>query len=448
MKKNMVIILLFSVAMMFMCGCSETAEDGGSETASEVIVQENSTEETESETVEESEPISEWVGTYAGVFGSVLSLSTDGSVSLFHNPHEEKNITDGSWEEDHGRNSVKVSINGDDFYLEKNPAVGKEYYVFRCEDESVLKEDLKIVDRYLMCNSEDDYFTAMGAAVFHLEDLPDKPKKNGYAHETNRSVVLGGIEFEIPEYFIDTGALNGLGFGCKDEGQSNMSYYMNLGSFDASAEDMSFSELKYTAPYLNLKDAPKGSNRICDAMDCTIAGNEGRIFTVYSKEMGHYVRYASMYYKERNQIFVMFLMEDENSTYDCFDDFDRMLQEAHPYGDSSSDTDKVIDESYEMIYEEYSALIRNSAPRIAASYAEEVQGKSYDIDTLARICNDKVSELAQITNEGTGKMASYMWQEGGDYQVYNEWANKLNSVYIEEARQISDVYMDAARQSR
>ena len=68
---------------------------------------------------------------------------------------------------------------------------------------------------------------------------------------------------------------------------------------------------------------------------------------------------------------------------------------------------------YETIYNEYAQKIRDAAP------------------------TSSISELAEIVNEGVGKMAEYMWTAkgtDGQYATYEEWSGKLMDVYLSEAR--------------
>ncbi len=68
---------------------------------------------------------------------------------------------------------------------------------------------------------------------------------------------------------------------------------------------------------------------------------------------------------------------------------------------------------YEQIYNEYSKKIKDAAPNVG------------------------ISELAEISNEGIGKMAKYMLKaqgKDGQYETYQEWAGKLMDVYLKEAR--------------
>ena len=68
---------------------------------------------------------------------------------------------------------------------------------------------------------------------------------------------------------------------------------------------------------------------------------------------------------------------------------------------------------YETIYNEYAQKIRDAAP------------------------TSSISELAEIVNEGVGKMAEYMWTAkgtDGQYATYEEWSGKLMDVYLSESR--------------
>ena len=90
--------------------------------------------------------------------------------------------------------------------------------------------------------------------------------------------------------------------------------------------------------------------------------------------------------------------------------------EAHTEVSSVRETTSVQPKggsNYETIYNEYAQKIRDAAP------------------------TSSVSELAEITNEGVGKMAEYMYSAkgtDGQYATYEEWAGKLMDVYLSEAR--------------
>ena len=51
--------------------------------------------------------------------------------------------------------------------------------------------------------------------------------------------------------------------------------------------------------------------------------------------------------------------------------------------------------------------------------------------------------LAEISNEGVGKMAEIMLKKGDPYDTYEEWSQKLMDVYMEESQKITDTYMNS-----
>lgn len=108
-------------------------------------------------------------------------------------------------------------------------------------------------------------------------------------------------------------------------------------------------------------------------------------------------------------------------------------------GESQSDTKKV---TYQTILDDYSAKIKSKTPELVKEYKKE--GKNKDISTQAEICSKKIQKLADITAEGTSKMADLMIKNGDDYDVYEKWAMKLSDKYMSYASKITDVYSNSA----
>ena len=101
--------------------------------------------------------------------------------------------------------------------------------------------------------------------------------------------------------------------------------------------------------------------------------------------------------------------------------------------------------SYEDILEEYSKKLREATPGLIEEYNEEAKSNQGGLQGLATLCNNKVSELAKISVEGTQEMAKLYYKQGsGKYEEYSEWAGKLQEVYMEEASKIQEAYMDSA----
>lgn len=100
--------------------------------------------------------------------------------------------------------------------------------------------------------------------------------------------------------------------------------------------------------------------------------------------------------------------------------------------------------TYQDIFDEYSEQIKTAAPKLVDEYNEEADSAKGDIEKLAEISNDKITELAEIETKGTEKMAELMYENGDDYDTYEKWVQKLYDVYEECAGEITDAYMDSA----
>lgn len=103
-----------------------------------------------------------------------------------------------------------------------------------------------------------------------------------------------------------------------------------------------------------------------------------------------------------------------------------------------------IQSKYQSILNEYSTKLKNKTPLLIAEYKNEASKNTNGLNGLATICNNKVSILARISNEGIGKMANIYYKYGsGKYSEYENWAGKLQDVYMKEAGKIQDVYINS-----
>ena len=102
-------------------------------------------------------------------------------------------------------------------------------------------------------------------------------------------------------------------------------------------------------------------------------------------------------------------------------------------------------EGYNEIYQEYAEKIRAATPGLIQEFSRESESNTGGVTGLVEINNAKVARLAAIYEEGTEKMADYMWIHGsGEYSEYSLWVDKLKAVYDEEAQKITDTYMAAS----
>ena len=103
-------------------------------------------------------------------------------------------------------------------------------------------------------------------------------------------------------------------------------------------------------------------------------------------------------------------------------------------------------DSYQTILDDYTVKLQDATPGLIEEYKLEAANNSDGLEGLAAICNAKVTELAEISNDGIPEMAKYYYKHGsGSYDEYSEWAGKILDVYMEEAGKIQDAYMDSAK---
>ena len=103
----------------------------------------------------------------------------------------------------------------------------------------------------------------------------------------------------------------------------------------------------------------------------------------------------------------------------------------------SSSTEKA---TYDSIYEEYSAKIEDAGAKALDEFKDEASSKS-DVNSLAELANDKVSDIATVQVEGGSKMAELMNKNGDEYSKYEKAYKKLYSVYNDEAMKVYKEYI-------
>lgn len=117
--------------------------------------------------------------------------------------------------------------------------------------------------------------------------------------------------------------------------------------------------------------------------------------------------------------------------------------EVSPLPDPSTSTSQV-GATYQSILDEYSQKLKAATPDLVAKYNREAASHTGDITALAELSTKIIGDLANISAEGTTKMAEIMLYTGDSYETYEEWVAKLNAVYMEEASKITAAYMKSA----
>lgn len=102
---------------------------------------------------------------------------------------------------------------------------------------------------------------------------------------------------------------------------------------------------------------------------------------------------------------------------------------------TTAKTSQTEEEQDQAILDEYTKKISDTTP-----------GLINDYNTKAANNQNGVSGLAELSNEGIGKMATVMYESGsGKQDTYNAYAGKLQDVYMKYGQQITDAYMQSAQ---
>lgn len=113
-------------------------------------------------------------------------------------------------------------------------------------------------------------------------------------------------------------------------------------------------------------------------------------------------------------------------------------------GASEKKAEEPKEVTYESIFEDYTAQLKEQAPVLVDEYKAEAKEKAGDIAALAELSNAKIAKLAETCDAGIGKMAELMQKNGDEYSTYEEWSLKLMDVYTDQAQLITDAYMASA----
>lgn len=108
----------------------------------------------------------------------------------------------------------------------------------------------------------------------------------------------------------------------------------------------------------------------------------------------------------------------------------------------ANDSNGDYDQAYQRILDEFSERLRNETPRLISEFEIEIQ--KYD-DTPAEICDDLISDLAEINEDGAEQMRSILYSTGlENYDQYIKYVLELNNLFIEQSKIIIDTYQNFA----
>lgn len=103
-----------------------------------------------------------------------------------------------------------------------------------------------------------------------------------------------------------------------------------------------------------------------------------------------------------------------------------------------------VNSRYQSIFDEYSAKLRNTTPRVVAEFNAEYPALNGDINAISNLLIQKIDIMATIVNEGVGEMAKvHIYYDPDNYSTYESWAFRLMDVYIDECDALWEAFYNA-----
>lgn len=259
-----------------------------------------------------------------------------------------------------------------------------------------------------------DYIEACKAKGFTVDSESDSMSYGAYNAEGYKlSLSHYGSEAEMKIELEKPLELSSITWPTSKAGKQLPVPKSTSGKFTHENDDSFFVYIGNTS-----KDDYNNYVKACSDKGFTVNYNKGDSFYNADNSAGWHV---SIKYEGNNIMSIDIDAASENSTApsaskDTTKQAESKPTESKPERNSAAKTNSPSAQGvskYETIYNEYAQKIRDAAP------------------------TSSISELAEIANEGVGKMAEYMWTAkgtDGQYATYEEWSGKLMDVYMSEAR--------------
>lgn len=442
MKYAKSLIILLALLVLTSCGSSSSASQASGP----------SSQSTESES---SYPV-EWVGTYGGAQGTVLTLVGDGTARIGFLPSDKTIDMDSSWE--FSDDSVIVHCKAYEYDISANTKERDDgILLFESEEPRWNPEPFIKISSAATVFSKDDYLAMMEDIDFHIESLPSHDSTGWDSSSSYTEVTSGGLLFKVPGYFTMTDSEDtDLSYVVKDH--DDVGILLRIQDLGDALTDDKYKTEKYGWPDTFMEGTGVKGHHIMDVKNCRIAGQPARLFTFYANtdNLGEYhVRVACINNTDSGRFISVSILQNLDTLHDFISDYDRMIEQVSLAPDSGKQEEtKAAEETtsvssgsasgYEDIYNEYAKKIRDRAPELVEEYKREAKANTQGLEGLATLCNEKIEVLAGISTEGTEKMAEYMLKHGnGSSSDYYDWAGKLNKVYMDEAEKITKAYMNS-----
>ena len=320
-RKLIIFMLLFTLVTA--CGNSSAPSPGAS--------LESSIPETPPASVHPEE----WAGTYAGARGTVMTLVSDGTARIGHVASDNSIDMDSSWDLSDDMLNVHCKAYGYD--ISANARLQSDgILLFKSAGPAWEPEPFLKISSASTAFSKDDYLAMIEDIDFNIEGLPSH-ESTGWDASSYITAVVGGIEFHIPEYYqLQRSTDSSMSYAYKDK--DNVVVLFNISTTGTALSDDDFRKEKYRLANDFMKELGVNGHRIMDVRNCRIAGFQSRLFTFYAdtaQNGENHVRAACINNTESGKCVSVCLLQNLDSLYDYFDDFNTTIETAVPASDQS-----------------------------------------------------------------------------------------------------------------
>ena len=270
----------------------------------------------------------EWVGTYAGAHGTVMTLLSDGTARIGHVASDNDIDKHPSW--DYSDDTITVHCKAYGYDISASTSLQSDgILLFKSEEPAWDPEPFLRISSESAVYSKDDYLAMMDDLEFNIEGVPSH-ESTGWDASSYTAAVVGGIEFHVPDYFqLQKSSDSSMSYSFKDK--DGVVVLFNISITGDALSDDDFRKEKYRFQNDLMKESGVNGHRIMDAGNCSIAGFQSRLFTFYADtaENGeNHVRLAVINNTESGKCVSVCLLQNLDALYDYIEDFNTVIETA------------------------------------------------------------------------------------------------------------------------
>lgn len=249
---------------------------------------------------------------------------------------------------------------------------------------------------------------------------PAKEVMDGFDKETNQTVTVGNVKFSVPEYYEEDEdkADDGKHFYYAETGKSSVMLYLNGSELDGKSG--SFGKEAQETLMNSFLNGVDGSTLKSQELELEIASLPAGMFTFTGEvsDIPYSAKTYMFYNEEMNSVCLVTLMQTDNSEYDYFPDFDKIVRsaKAEKKPKVSKDFKKTMDD-YEKFFDKYVEFMKNYQE------SDDVMGMLSDYTEIMSQYTEMMSGLESIDADSLSP-ADYAYY----MEVYGRIMQKLSEV--------------------